>query len=327
MSARTAAVTGVAVGVDLGGTKLLAALVDEAGTVVEDVKIARPTTGAGTVDAIAEIVGGWGTSLPVGMGVAGLVDRQGVLRVGPNLPGFVDFPFRDALAERIGTTVVVDNDATAATWGEFCVGAARAARDAVLVTLGTGIGGGVVAGGVLQRGANGFAGEPGHTVVDPNGPACPCGRRGCWERFASGSGLGRLAREAAEAGRAPGIVEAAGGDDSQVRGEHVTIAASSGDAGAIAVLWDFAWWVALGVTNLINVLDPEVVVIGGGLAEMGELLLAPVNERYRDLVLAGEHRPVVPIVAAELGEHAGAVGAGLLALDELRRSGSPPTGG
>jgi glucokinase len=318
-------VTGVSVGIDLGGTKLLAALIDDAGAVVRDVKIARPANGDATVDAVAEVLGEWGTTLPVGVGVAGLVDRQGVLRVSPNLAGFDDFPFRAALAERLGTTVVVDNDATAATWGEFRVGAASAATDAVLVTLGTGIGGGLVAGGVLQRGANGFAGEPGHTVVDPNGPACPCGRRGCWERFASGSGLGRLARDAVEAGRAPGVLDAAGGDASQVRGEHVSAAAGAGDPGAVAVLWDFAWWVALGIANLVNVLDPEVVVIGGGLAEMGDLLLDPVNERYGELVLAVEHRPVVPIVAAQLGEHAGAVGAAFLALDEFRDS-APPVG-
>jgi glucokinase len=318
-------VTGVAVGVDLGGTKLLAVLVDEAGAVVDDVKIARPATSDATVAAIAELATGWGTALPVGMGVAGLVDRRGVLRVSPNLAGFIEFPFRDALAERLGTTVVVENDATVATWGEFRVGAARGARDAVLVTLGTGIGGGFVAGGVLQRGANGFAGEPGHAVVDPNGPPCPCGRRGCWERFASGSGLGRMARDAVEAGRAPAVLAAAGGDESRVRGEHVSVAAGEGAADALTILRDFSWWVALGIANLVNVLDPEIVVIGGGLAEMGDLLLQPVNERYQELVFATAHRPVVPIVAAELGEHAGAVGAGLVALDELRRS--APAGG
>lgn len=156
-------------------------------------------------------------------------------------------------------------------------------------------------------------------VVDPRGPACPCGRRGCWERFASGSGLGRLARDAAEAGRAAAVVELAGGDAEAVRGEHVTAAARAGDPGAIAVLDDFAWWVALGVSNLVNVLDPGIVVIAGGLAEMGDLLLDPVRERYADLVLAPTFRPAVPIVAAALGERAGAIGAAILAADDVSR--------
>jgi glucokinase len=152
-------------------------------------------------------------------------------------------------------------------------------------------------------------------VVDPDGPPCPCGRRGCWERFASGSGLGRLARDAAAAGQAERVVALAGGDAEDVRGEHVTMAALEGDTDAVAVLRQFAWWVALGVANLVNILDPEVVVIGGGLAEAGELLLAPTRQAYAGLVLAPEHRPPVRVVGASLGADAGAIGAGLLARD------------
>jgi glucokinase len=305
----------VGVGVDVGGTKLLAVAVDADGTVVDELKVATPPGAEGVVDAVADIAEAWGDHLPVGLGIAGLVDRDGVLRVSPNLPTISSFPFRARLAERLGVAVTVDNDATVATWGELRAGAARGATDAVFVGLGTGIGGGVVSGGVLQRGASGFAGEAGHMVVDPHGPLCPCGRRGCWERFASGSGLGRLAREAAQAGQAPRLVELAGGDAELVRGEHVADAAAEGDATALDVLWEFAWWVAVGVANLVNVLDPEVVVIGGGLAEMGDVLLEPVRTRYRELVLAPEHRPEVPIVAARLGEHAGAIGAALLAVE------------
>jgi glucokinase len=150
-------------------------------------------------------------------------------------------------------------------------------------------------------------------IVDPHGPLCVCGRRGCWERFASGAGLARFGREAAEAGRAPGIVELAGGDPEAVRGEHVTAAAQAGDAGALAVMGELAWWVALGVANLVNILDPEVVVIGGGVGEVGELLLEPVREHYLDSVLGPTSRPDVRIVSAELGDRAGAVGAALLA--------------
>jgi glucokinase len=173
----------------------------------------------------------------------------------------------------------------------------------------------VVAGGVLQRGANGFAGEPGHMVVDPNGPPCPCGRRGCWERYASGSGLGRLARDAAEAGKGPRLVTLAGGDPELVKGEHVTIAANEGDPDALEVLRSFGWWAALGIANLVNVLDPEVVVVAGGLVEAGEVLMEPIRASYRELVLAADFRPEVRIVPAQLRGDAGAIGAALLAHD------------
>jgi glucokinase len=154
-------------------------------------------------------------------------------------------------------------------------------------------------------------------VIDPTGPPCPCGRRGCWERFASGSGLGRQARDAAAAGRAGRVVELAGGDPEDVRGEHVTRAALEGDEEALTVLREFAWWFAVGVANLVNVLDPDIVVVGGGLTEAGELFLEPARESFARLVLAPDHRPLVPIVGAMFGPEAGAIGAGLLARDLL----------
>jgi glucokinase len=182
-----------------------------------------------------------------------------------------------------------------------------------MVTLGTGIGGGIVVDGRLVEGANGFAGEIGHMVVDPHGPRCPCGRRGCWERFASGSGLARLGREAALAGEARRIVELAGGDPEAVRGEHVTRAAAEGDPQALAVMASFGWWLALGLANLANTFDPECFVLGGGLVEAGEILLQPVRNAFMNLVEAPSLRPPIDILPAALGERAGAVGAALLA--------------
>jgi glucokinase len=176
-----------------------------------------------------------------------------------------------------------------------------------------GIGGGIVASGRPLLGANGFAGEFGHMVVDPHGPPCPCGKRGCWERFASGSGLGRLAREAAHAGQATRVLELAGGDPENVRGENVTTAAAEGDQEASAVMAQFAWWLALGLANLANVFDPEVIVVGGGLIEAGDVLLTPTRLAFGELVEGVEHRPPIRIVAAELGERAGAIGAAVLA--------------
>jgi glucokinase len=321
----------VVAGIDIGGTKLLgqAIAVDDPGRPLATARTATPRGGPALVAAIAGLVGDLGVALAggngdggplqaVGVGAAGLVDLDGVVRFAPNLAGVEELDIATLLAAQLPLPVVVSNDATCAMAAEHRLGAARGARDAVLVTLGTGIGAGVVVDGRLVRGAAGFAGEPGHMVVDPNGPPCPCGRRGCWERYASGSGLGRLAREAAEAGLADAVVARAGGDPEAVRGEHVTRAARDGDPDALEVIRRFAWWVALGVANLVNVLDCELVLIGGGLVEAGDLLLAPVREAYRGLVLAADHRPPVRIEAAALGAGAGSVGAALLAGDLVR---------
>jgi glucokinase len=331
----------IVAGLDLGGTKILGRVLDSADplTALGDIRVDTPKGSDAIIDAVVDLVAALGREaagkgLPpieaVGMGAAGLVDKHGVVSFAPNLPGVVDLDLAGLVRERTGLPVVVDNDANTATVAEHRLGAGDRARNLILVTLGTGIGGGLVLDGKLQRGAAGFAGEPGHMVVDPNGPPCPCGRRGCWERFASGSGLGRLARDAAHAGRAPHIVALAGGDPDDVRGEHVTRAADAADAEAIEIMAEFAWWVALGISNLENLLDPEVVVVGGGLAEAGELLLAPTRAAYETLVLGFEHRPPVRIVAAALGQDAGAIGAGLIALDLLaessvwRRGRAPP---
>lgn len=310
-------------GVDVGGTKVYGCVLDPTRPTeaLAEVRRDTPRGGDAVLDAVVAVVhdvaeaaglSGVAALAGVGVGVPGLVDRGGMLRLAPNLPGVADLAVGPRLEERLGTPVTVENDATAATWAEVRAGAAEGAEDAVMVTLGTGIGAGVVMGGRLQRGAHGFAGEAGHTLVDPHGPPCPCGRRGCWERYASGSGLGRLARDAAMAGRAEAVVAQAGGDPEQVRGEHVTAAAAAGDEGALAVVEDFGWWLAVGVANLVNLLDPAVVVVGGGLVDAGEVLLAPTRRAYDGLVLGVGHRPAVPIVRAALGNHAGAIGAALL---------------
>jgi len=163
------------------------------------------------------------------------------------------------------------------------------------------------------RGASGFAGEIGHMVVDPTGPPCPCGKRGCWERFASGSGLARLAREAAQAGRLAEVVDLAGGDPESVRGEHVTMAAKAGDAGALAVLGELGWWLALGLSNLALALDPAAMVYGGGLVETVTLVHDEVHRAFDDLLEGRVYRPEMRIVPALLGERAGAIGAALVA--------------
>jgi glucokinase len=302
-------------GIDLGGTKCLALVLDGE-QVVGEARVPTPRRGDALVDAMVGAVRQLEATAAVeavGVGAPGLVDREGVLRIAPNLPAAEGMALRSLLGSRLGVPVVVDNDATCAAWGETRLGAARGHHDVVLVTLGTGIGGGIVTDGRVHRGANGFAGEVGHMVVDPSGPRCPCGQRGCWERFASGSGLGRLAREAAIAGSTPRVVELAGGDPEDVRGEHLTAAAAEGDGPAAEVIERFAWWVALGLANLANIFDPAAFVLGGGLVRSAEALLAPTRAAFAGLLQGAARRPPIAIVAAELGERAGAVGAALLA--------------
>jgi glucokinase len=310
-------------GVDLGGTKCLGVAV-EGGKVVDELRLPTPAGDAALVDVLSTVVDrlrGSTTPEAVGVGAPGLVGRDGVLHFAPNLTLDGELDLRSALAERLGVTVQVDNDATCAVWGERAHGAARGFDHVVLVTLGTGIGGGIVAGGRVLRGANGFAGEMGHMVVDPDGPPCPCGQRGCWERFASGSGLGALGREAARAGRAPRLVELAGGEPEHVRGEHVTAAVAEGDEPAVEVLGRFAWWVALGLANLANIFDPEAFVLGGGVMVAGEALLAPTREAFVGLVEGADRRPAIPVLPATLGERAGAIGAAYLAAEAAEADG------
>ena len=306
------------IGVDVGGTKCLGVVLTADGEVTAEHRVPTPREPHEVIDAIAgvarELQAGAPAATRVGVGAPGLIDRTGVLRFAPNLGPAAEVPVRAGLLERLpGSTIVVENDANCAAWGEWVAGAARGVDDVLMITLGTGIGGGIILGGALFRGANGFAGEIGHVVVDPHGPHCPCGQRGCWERYASGSGLGWLAREAAVAGQATRVVELAGGDPESVRGEHVTRAAAEGDAQAQAVMERFAWWVALGLANLANVFDPSRFVLGGGLIEAGALLIEPVSRQFLELVEAAAHRPPIEIVPATLGERAGAIGAADLA--------------
>jgi glucokinase len=312
------------VGVDVGGTKCLGVLV-AGGAAVAEARVPTPAGAEALLDTMTELVSTLAVeageaAVAVGVGVPGLVDRAGVLRFAPNVRGANGLDVRSGLEARLGMPVAVDNDATCAAWGERQMGAAQGLDDVVLVALGTGIGGGIVSGGQLQRGANGFAGEIGHFVVDPMGPRCPCGRRGCWERFASGSGLGRLAREAGLCGRGTRIVELAGGDAESVRGEHVTAALAEGDPEAAAVMGEFAWWVALGLANLANVFDPQAFVVGGGLVEIGPALFDPMGEAFRAELASQTSRPPVDILPAVLGGRAGAIGAAFLAEDTLVES-------
>ena len=306
------------IGIDVGGTKALGVAIDPTGVVVaEDLRPTPrgPASLAPLIDVLAELSNVLGAQGCVGVGVPGLVSRDGVLRAAPNLDGVADFEVGRLLSERLGHRVEVDSDATCAAIAEWKLGAGRGVDHLMLVTLGTGIGGGVVANGRIDRGMNGFAGEFGHMVVDPDGPPCPCGKRGCWERYASGSGLGMLARQAAVGGRLRAVVRHAGGDAESVRGEHVQAAAREDDVEALAVIDEFARWVGLGLSNLTNVLDPEMFVLGGGLAAGADLYLDPIRRWYQEYLYQADLRPLPRIEFAHWGPLAGAVGAALLTAD------------
>jgi glucokinase len=302
-------------GIDVGGTKCLGVVIDDGGIVLREEKWRTPRGGEALLDAMADLANALRPWDSLGVGVAGLITRHGVLRAAPNLHGVEELDVVAGLHDRLGVTVAADNDATCAALAEWMMGAAQSTRDAVLVTLGTGIGGGNIVDGRVARGVNGFAGEPGHMVVQPDGPPCVCGRRGCWERYASGAGLVRFAREAAEAGRIDHVVELAGGDPEDVRGEHLDAAARLGDEGALWVFDTFAWWVALGLVNITNLLDPEMLVIGGGLAEVADLYIAGVRTHFAELLYSASSRPYPRVEVARHGERAGAVGAALLGRD------------
>lgn len=313
----------LAIGVDVGGTKVLAAAIDT-DTPTKILRAHRVPTppGTGVIDAITELVArlqdeataaGHGPVVGVGVGLPGLVAPDGVLLGAPHLPDLVGLPLRSTLATTIGLPVTLDNDANCAAWAEVVCGVGRGTSEVLVVTLGTGIGGGLVIDGTLRHGAHGAAGEPGHMVIDPNGPPCPCGRRGCWERYASGSGLGLLGQVAAAAGEAPALLARAGSADA-VRGEDVVAAAREGDRGARAVIESFADWLGMGLANLVTLLDPELVVVGGGLADVADLFVDRARQAMVAQALGAPTRPPARLEIATLGSDAGVIGAALVAV-------------
>jgi glucokinase len=321
--------TGCVIGVDLGGTKLLAGAVDPALNVHHRAtRPARAPDHHAVIDTVVSAVrevrdaieGVSGSVEAVGIGIPCLIDTErGVAVMSTHLP-IVDVPFRDLIAERIGLPVFVDNDANAAMLAEWRHGAAAGARDAALLTIGTGIGGGLVVGGALQRGSQGAGAELGHMVVLADGPRCQgnCPNRGCLEAMASGSALGREAQRIAHERPDSGLGRALAAGR-EISGPLVTELAHDGDPAAIDALATIGEWLGVGVCNLVNMLNPDVVVIGGGVIAAGELLLEPVRAVVAERALspAREHVRIVP---ARFGAESGMLGAAALALEGI---GSP----
>lgn len=313
---------GEAIGIDVGGTKINAFRVTRDGTVAE--RTSRPTPAddeAATLSAMVELARSLLTSdvIAVGVGAAGMIDsKEGVLGFAPNL-AWRNLPIAERMRDALGLPCQVDNDASMAAYGEFRFGAGRGYRHLLLVTVGTGLGGGIVSDGRLFRGANGFASEIGHIIVEPGGPLCGCGNHGCWEQVAAGRAIDRMGREEAREHEHSILRRLAGGDPDEVTGELVTQAAMQGDDAAKRILAEAGRRLGQGIAGLVNVLDPQVVVVGGGAIVAGDLLLDPARAAFLDAVEGPEYRPRVPIVPAELGNDAGAVGAATLALEELGR--------
>ena len=313
---------GEAIGIDVGGTKINAFRVTRDGTVAE--RTSRPTPAddeAATLSAMVELARSLLTPdvIAVGVGAAGMIDsKEGVLGFAPNL-AWRNLPIAERMRDALGLPCQADNDASMAAYGEFRFGAGRGYRHLLLVTVGTGLGGGIVSDGRLFRGANGFASEIGHIIVEPGGPLCGCGNHGCWEQVAAGRAIDRMGREEAREHEHSILRRLAGGDPDEVTGELVTQAAMQGDDAAKRILAEAGRRLGQGIAGLVNVLDPQVVVVGGGAIVAGDLLLDPARAAFLDAVEGPEYRPRVPIVPAELGNDAGAVGAATLALEELGR--------
>ena len=303
----------LAVGIDVGGTHLRAARVDASGVVGpvlrrrSEVDDADALVGA-LVAVLEELGEGPGPGLPVGLGMAGLVDREGRLRYGPNV-GVREVPLaarlRDALGP--GRVVRVVNDASAAVVGEHRVGAARGHDDVVLLTLGTGVGGGVVIDGRLLEGAHGFAGELGHLIIHEDGRDAPSGVRGTVEAYTSGTAIAREAEEAT----ADGVTGARALD-----APGVLAAATAGERWALDVLEQVGVRLGITIASVVSVLDPSIVVVGGGAGDAAAPFVLPAaRDAFARNLMGAAHRPLAPIVAAALGDDAGLIGAGLLAVD------------
>jgi glucokinase len=315
----------LAIGVDVGGTKVAAAVVDADGRILAKLKRSTPAaspqqTEQAIAGVVTELLAGHEVAA-IGLGAAGFVDSaRAVVLFAPNL-AWRDEPLKQRVEERLGREVVVENDANASAWAEARFGAARGYRDVMLVTVGTGIGAAIIVNGELYRGRWGMAGEPGHVRVVPDGRLCGCGNRGCWEQYSSGNALVAEAREFAR--RTPKgamrLLQLAGGVPDGISGPEITQAATEGDPAALRCFQIVGGWLGQGLADLAAILDPACFVIGGGVSEAGDLLLDPARAAFERALTGRGHRPFAEIKVAQLGEDAGIVGAADLARQTTAR--------
>lgn len=315
----------LAIGIDIGGTKVAAGVVDQDGRILQHIQKETPSTGPDDVlDAIDGIVAELRRGhhiVAVGVGAAGFIDgSQSTVLFSPHL-AWRHEPLRDAVHRRTGLPVLVDNDANASGWAEWRFGAAQNEPDLVLVTLGTGIGGAIVIDGQPYRGHFGIAGEFGHMQVVPDGRVCECGNRGCWEQYASGNALGKRGRELAATDSELGakLLAEANDDIALIDGIGVSRRADAGDAEALGLIADVGDWLGVGIANLAAALDPGIIVVGGGVSDVGEILLGPARTAFRRTLTGRGFRAEARIVRAHLGPEAGLIGAADMARLRARR--------
>ncbi|MDY5584760.1 MAG: ROK family glucokinase [Arcanobacterium sp.] len=308
------------IGVDVGGTKIAAGVVNKNGKILKKVRKDTPhQDGDGAVQVIIELINELQAEYKVsgvGIGTAGFVDgsRTSVI-FAPNMH-WRNLSLAVIVSAQVDLPVVVENDANAAAWGEFKFGAAKGKRSAIAVTVGTGIGGGIIYDGRLLRGSYGFGAEIGHMNLVPDGNLCGCGQRGCWEAHASGNALVRYARQHAANNpqRCAGLLELANGVAEEITGLQITEAATNGCQGALDCFDEISRWIGQGMANLAAIFDPEIFVLGGGVSDAGDLLLEPTQKYFHEFLTAREYRPVPNVVLASMGNQAGITGAASLAL-------------
>jgi glucokinase len=317
-------------GIDLGGSKILTAVVDPQGRILSSNESMTPATEGRDVviqsieDSARSALAQAGVTITeisaIGIGAPGISNPEaGILFTSPNLPGWRNVLLRDIIQNKLGKKAFLINDANAAALGEFYFGAARGARNFIYITLSTGIGGGIVIDGKIYTGAIGTAGEIGHMTIDDNGPVCNCGNRGCWETLASGTALAGEARRRIEEGVRTSILKDVDGDLRKVTAQVIHAAAQKGDKFAKELIARTGHYIGVGLTNLINIFNPELIVIGGGLSNIGDMLLGPAfktagQRAYKEAFQA------VRFVPAGLGRNSGALGAAAFAFQETRES-------
>ncbi|WP_330182028.1 ROK family glucokinase [Nocardia sp. NBC_01503] len=306
------------VGIDVGGTNIRASVVDGAGEVLDTVTASTPQSARALEDGLARVVKELCARHAigaVGLAVAGFVDEdRATVRFAPHLP-WEDAPVARRLTDRLGLPVLLEHDANAALWAEYRFGAAAGGRNVVLVAIGTGIGAALLIDGRLYRGSYGVAPELGHLQVVPNGRACACGKRGCWERYCSGTALVDTALEmlATDPTRSTMLAREAGRDPGSLTGRRVAGAAQDGDPVALDVMADFARWLGLGLAFVSDIFDPDLIVVAGGVSSSAPLFLDDAREHYAGSITGARHRRLARIRTAQLGEAAGMIGAAELA--------------
>lgn len=308
----------VTVGIDVGGTNIRAGAVDVNGVIIDTVEAPTPGSERALEAALARAVGELRNNhviAAVGLAVAGFIssDRLTVL-FAPHLP-WRQAPVARRMSERLGCPVVLEHDANAAAWAEHRFGVAGAGRVALLVAIGTGIGAGLLVDGVLFRGAYGVAPELGHLRMVPNGRACPCGKRGCWERYCSGTGLAATALEmlAEDPASSSLLRHAVAAEPGSLTGQQVMCAARDGDRLALAAVAELARWLGEGLAAAGDIYDPDLIVVGGGVGASAPLFLDAAREHYASRSTGAGHRPLARIRATQIGTTAGLVGAADLA--------------